>query len=135
MIDDLELDDTTTPNRVRISSTPTTGFFSSLHLNEGDCIYTINGKAITSIADVRHSFLDAIEKEQKLVPILTYNCFRRMKSTVMSMMICNSLLKGRALGGSSGSGLGTKVDIQDVYSVQEKVRVYGFVICKSLNQY
>ena len=124
MIDDLELDDTTTPNRVRISSAPTTGFFSSLHLNKGDCIYTVNGTAITSIADVRNAFLDAIEKEQKLVPILTYNCFRRMKSAVMSIMCCNSLLKNGALSGS-GNGLGTKVDIEDVYNVQEKVRLFA----------
>lgn len=127
IIDGIELEETKHTNRVRIASDnpPTrTGSFSKLRLNKGDAIYTIDGIPIASIDNVRGALADAAEKNHILVPILTYNVFRRLKATVMTA-ICSGAFKS---GGDREQVVGERVNIEDMYNVHEKLGEGAFAV-------
>ena len=100
------------------------GIFTGLRCNIGDYIVAINGIPVHTVDDVRLAISNATlngNHEDKsgggtiLVPILTYNIFRRLKSTVMSA-VCSvnvvsafgmnvSSLKAAAAAASSQDGM------------------------------
>ena len=105
---------------------PTSGFFSGLRLNNGDCILSVGGLPIGSIADVRRALEHAAMRGRHAsVPILTYNVFRRLKTTVMTAMVCRNCTSfGRERRDSATTMMMDAVrpvNIEDTYDVQEKV--------------
>ena len=64
----------------------------------------------------------ATKERQMLVPILTYNIFRRLRTTVMTA-VCSNVI-GRGVVGVNPLllGVGKPVNIEDMYNVHEKVR-------------
>ena len=120
IINGLELEETA-GGRVRVLSAENAsiGCFSGLRLNKGDCIYTINGTPVKSIIEARGVLKDAADENHVMIPILTYNVFRRLRTTVMS----TQMLVGMA--GKSWNLIQERrksANIEDVYNVQEKVR-------------
>lgn len=117
-IDGLELEEMR-GGRVRVLSnkSSSSGIFAGLRLNKGDCIFSIDGTPVSSIDEVREALREALFKmNHNLVPILTYNVFRRLKTTVMTAMCSNAFMGDR-------QQVGKPVDIEDMYNVQEKVSV------------
>jgi len=129
VIDGLELEETKEGNsRVRIvaSSNTSSGFFSGLRLNKGDCIYTIDGVPIKSIDDARGALMDAVAvKNHVMIPILTYNVFRRLKTIVMGTAMSSMLSKQQAAGQA-----GKPVSIEDMYNVHDKLGEGAFAVVK-----
>mmetsp|Transcript_17745 Transcript_17745/g.38338 ORF Transcript_17745/g.38338 Transcript_17745/m.38338 type:complete len:375 (+) Transcript_17745:843-1967(+) len=61
-----------------------------------------------------------------LVPILTYNVFRRLKTTVMTA-VCSCAFKN---GGGEQVYIGKPVNIEDMYNVEEKLGEGAFAVVK-----
>jgi len=91
------------------------GFFSSLKLNKGDDIWTIDGKEVYCIDDARMALKGATGKH---IPILTYNSFRKVKSAVMNITTARSLTSGKA------------ENITDLYNVHETLGEGAFAVVK-----
>mmetsp|Transcript_7977 Transcript_7977/g.11930 ORF Transcript_7977/g.11930 Transcript_7977/m.11930 type:complete len:549 (+) Transcript_7977:182-1828(+) len=100
--------------RVRIVGVGS-GFFSSLKLNKGDDIWTIDGKEVYCIDDARMALKGATGKH---IPILTYNSFRKVKSAVMNITTARSLTSGKA------------ENITDLYNVHETLGEGAFAVVK-----
>ena len=99
-----------------------TGIFTGLRLNVGDYILAINGMPIYTVDDVRVAISNATLNGNHgdksgggdiLVPILTYNIFRRLKSTVMSAVCSVNVVNAfgmnvfslKAAAASNGDGM------------------------------
>ena len=100
-----------------------TGIFTGLRLNVGDYILAINGMPIYTVDDVRVAISNATLNSNHgdkssgggaiLVPILTYNIFRRLKSTVMSAVCSVNVVSAfgmnvsslKAAAASNGDGM------------------------------
>jgi hypothetical protein len=106
---------------VRIADTPTTGFFSKVRLRRGDCIWSIDGKMVQDIQQIRQEFKGA---EGKIVYVLTYNSFRKLKSVVMTVSKKMGVTGKWQLG--SGADTEESSRIEDVYNIHEKVRISNF---------
>lgn len=111
-IDGLELEEKR--GGVRVVSAPKSGYFSTLHINKGDCIWSIDGATITSVDDMRGAL---VEGTGAIIHILTYNSFRKLKTTVMSDTSC-ALKDGDKELGTKGK----QVKIEDMYNIHEKVK-------------
>ena len=114
-IDGLEVDDS--DGRVRVVVPPTAGSFKSLKFNGGDAILSIDGAPVSTIGEAR-----AVLKARAggtIVPILTYNCFRKLKSKVM--MDTMRVVKGWPTSRRDAGRGGTAVNIEESYDVHEKV--------------
>jgi predicted metalloprotease with PDZ domain len=111
-IDGLELEEK--GGGVRVVSAPKSGYFSTLHINKGDCIWSIDGATITSVDDMRGAL---VEGTGAIIHILTYNSFRKLKTTVMSDTSC-ALKDGDKELGTKGK----QVKIEDMYNIHEKVK-------------
>jgi len=80
-IDGLKLSELPGGGGIKVTQAATSGFFSSAKVNKGDIILSIDGKKIFSVEDARTSLL---RSSRNYVPILTFNLFRRLKTSVMS---------------------------------------------------
>jgi len=113
VVDGLELEEEG-DGRVRVVANGSGGLFSGLRLRAGDFVLSVDGAPVSSIEGVRAALRDSVQvKGRRLVPILTYNAFRRLKTTVMTA-VCISAFK-------VGDAVGRPVNVEDMYDVQEKV--------------
>jgi len=86
-----------------------TGIFTGLKFNIGDYILAINGIPIHTVDDVRVAISNATlngnhgdkSRGDILLPILTYNIFRRLKSTVMSAVCSVNVVSAFGMNVSS----------------------------------
>ena len=105
---------------VRVVDTPQSGFFSKVRLKKSDCIWSVDGQAVHDIDQIRHKLKEA---SGKIVFLLTYNSFRKLKTTVMANM-SRSITGGdpwKIMMGAVGEDQATR--LQDAYLVEEKVRL------------
>lgn len=72
---------------VRVKDVGKTGIFSHAKINTRDVIVTINGHAVRSIQDCERALKKVI---REIVPILTYNVFRKARSTFLVSSTSNS---------------------------------------------
>ena len=70
--------------RVRISELGTSGLFIKPRINKGDNLLSINGHPISCTNDCEMALKKA---SRGLIPILTYNLFRRVRSCVQAKSI------------------------------------------------
>ena len=121
-IDGLELDDS--DGRLRVVAPPTVGFFHSLKMNKGDAVLSIDGTPVQTIGEAR-AVLEGCagggnRERVAIIAIITYNCFRKLKSKVM--MTTLRVVKGWPTS-QRGSGRNSvaAVNIEESYDVHEKV--------------
>ena len=123
---------------VTITSKNPNDVFTGLRFNKGDFIMSVNGQSISSIQDVRDAICNAtannednniMEEDDKvvLIPILTYNVFRRLKSTVMTTIVSTRGVNAFSLPLREGNN---RVNIHDTYAIQEKLGEGAFAIVK-----
>ena len=114
------------------------GIFSGMTFNKGDRIYGVNGRDVSSIEDLiaalSSSRIDAAATtttttttSSLLIPVLTYNPYRRVRSALMTVTLSNAFARGGLkldVGGGSGTAEEGKpmVRIDDTYAIGEKVR-------------
>jgi calcium/calmodulin-dependent protein kinase I len=66
--------------RVRVSEVGKEGIFANTRINRGDAILSMDGRVVNTVEDCKY----ALEKSSRvLVPVMTYNVFRRFRSSVM----------------------------------------------------
>jgi hypothetical protein len=102
------------------------GIFSGLTFNKGDRIYGVNGRDVSSIEDLIAA-LSSSRTSSLLIPVLTYNPYRRVRSALMTVTLSNASARGGLkidVGGGSGRAEEGKpmVRIDDTYAIGEKVR-------------
>ena len=105
---------------VRVVEAPQSGFFAKVRLNKSDCIWSVDGQSVQDINKIREELKKA---SGKIVYLLIYNSFRKLKTTVMANM-SRSMLGGdpwKIMMGAVGEDKATR--LQDAYLVQEKVRL------------
>ena len=124
---------------VTITSKNPNDVFTGLRFNKGDFIMSVNGQSISSIQDVRDAICNATANEDNnikeeenddkvvLVPILTYNVFRRLKSTVMTTIVSTRGVYAFSLPLRGGNN---RVNIHDTYAIREKLGEGAFAIVK-----
>jgi hypothetical protein len=115
------------------------GIFSGMRFNKGDRIYGVNGMDVSSIDDFRAALSsslgtidDATTSSLLMIPVLTYNPYRRVRSALMTVTLSNAFVRvGEGFskidvvgGGRSGRTDEGKpmVRIDDRYAIGEKVR-------------
>ena len=124
-----------------ITTTKPNDIFTGLRFNKGDFIMSVNGQSISSIQDVQEAICNAVANKEDnnvkeedddkvvLVPILTYNIFRRLKSTVMTTIVSTRGVNAFSLPASEGNN-NNRVNIYDTYTIQEKLGEGAFAIVK-----
>ncbi|KAL9178277.1 hypothetical protein ACHAXT_001705 [Thalassiosira profunda] len=124
-VDGLELEETE-GGRVRVASSavPLSGVFRGLRLNRGDAIVAVDGVGVSSIDGVRGALIEASRRKHQLLPILTYNVFRRLRTTVMA----TTMLAGTR--GWDAALVARQVNIADDYDVHEKLGEGAFAVVK-----
>lgn len=105
---------------IKVAAVPSSGFFSKVKMNKGDVIMSIDGMKIYSVADARKALRRAAKN---YIPILTYNAFRKLKSTVMSDT-------ARVVKEGEGEQIIEKQKIQDSYDVGDKLGEGAFAIVR-----
>lgn len=118
IIDGLRLEEK--GGKVKIARLP--GFpsssFHGLNVNKGDVICSISGIAICSIPWAK---LALKVVAGPIVPILTYNLFRRLRLKVMSLLPVAMKVDGRR------ETIGSNIKIEDEYDIHETVRDSWFM--------
>lgn len=79
---------------VRVKDTGETGIFSHAKINKRDVIVTINGHEIRTINDCERALKKVIKD---IVPVLTYNVFRKARSTFLVSSTSNSAEKSDSI--------------------------------------
>ena len=112
-----------TTGRRRSSVVIKKGIFTGLKFNIGDYIIAINGMSIYTVDDVRLAISNATLNNKNsngsgggstvLVPILTYNIFRRLKSTVMSAVCSVNVVSAFGMNVSSLKAASAATSSQD----------------------
>eukprot|EP00956_Cyclotella_meneghiniana_P016778 scaffold26777_cov50-Cyclotella_meneghiniana.AAC.2 len=112
---------------VRVLSPPTSGFFHNVRISKNDCIWAINGVAVTTLNEIREQLKMATGK---IVCILTYNSFRKLKTTIMSQVSYTTA--GSDKWGNIFNSLGQdqSTRLEDVYVIQEKLGEGAFAVVK-----
>jgi C-terminal processing protease CtpA/Prc len=102
---------------VRVVTAPTSGFFSKVRMNKNDCIWSINGVSVTDLNQVRHELKLA---QGKIVFMLIYNSFRKLKTTVMANVSLQN--KGYDKWMAVLNSVEDKADrLEDQYDIHQKV--------------
>eukprot|EP00804_Cyclotella_cryptica_P013925 CCRYP_002443-RB/>CCRYP_002443-RB protein AED:0.14 eAED:0.12 QI:0/0.90/0.83/0.91/0.27/0.16/12/5480/483 len=121
VIDGLKLEEK--KGYTRVAEAPTTGFFSKVRLNKGDCIWTINGNIVRDLDQMRHELNQATGK---ILFILTYNSFRKLKTSMMSAAACEL----NAGGKRHLVSIGKTAKLEDTYNIHEKLGEGAFAVVK-----
>jgi C-terminal processing protease CtpA/Prc len=115
-IDGLELEQR--DGYVRVAASPASGFFDKVRMNKNDCIWSINGVTVKDLHAVRHELKVA---EGKIVYLLMYNSFRKLKTTVMANVSLK--LKGDDKWTAILNSVEDKADrLEEQYDIHQKVR-------------
>ena len=114
-IDGLQLQDRGGSIRVVGDPAASSGFFSKLKIRRGDYIWYIDGKEIRTIEDARRALIEA---KGGLIPIMTYNIFRRLKTAIITDTSREIEVNNKKIGKKGGV-----VRIEDDYDIYEKVSV------------
>lgn len=103
---------------VRVTAAPTSGFFSKVRMKKNDCIWSINGVTVKDLNQIRHELKEA---SGKIVFILMYNSFRKLKTTVMAnvAMQMKDVDKWKFAIKSVGE---QPTRLEDEYDIHQKVR-------------
>ncbi|KAL3809340.1 hypothetical protein ACHAXA_003229 [Cyclostephanos tholiformis] len=107
-----------------------------MRFNVGDQVCSVNGVHISSIDDVlyaltsmsymEHSLMD--DRRSSLIPVLTYNPYRKIRSALMTVTISNSLVRD-GLRIDVGRGHNRHiVKIDDAYDIGEKLGEGAFAV-------
>ena len=116
-IDGLELEQK--DGYVRVASTPKSGIFSRVRISKGDCIWSINGTTVKDINQIRHELNEA---SGKIIFILTYNSFRKLKTTVRTNIAINPGGKDKWALVMGAVGKNKTDRLVDQYDIHNKVR-------------
>ena len=118
--------DATTPAEIGVpSSCGGGGIFAELKVSGGDRICGVNGMPISSIDYVRYALAShsmelsstTDRRRSSLVAVLTYNPYRKIRSALMTITICNSLVRDTSM-----RKVRPIARIDDEYNIGEKVR-------------
>jgi len=114
VIDGLRLEEKA--GKVKVAHIPsfTSSSFHGLNINRGDVVCGMNGIPITSILWAKIAWKVAAGP---LVPILTYNHFRRFRLALMAFLPVAMKFNG-------GKRVGASIKIEDEYDIHEKVRLH-----------
>jgi C-terminal processing protease CtpA/Prc len=105
---------------VRVVTSPMDGFFSKVRLGKNDCIWSIDGVSVNDVEQIRHALKEA---SGKIVFVLTYNSFRKLKTTVMAnVSVQSGSDKWKLMMAEAGEADNQPGRLEDIYNVNEKVR-------------
>jgi hypothetical protein len=105
---------------VRVATSPMDGFFSKVRLGKNDCIWSIDGVSVNDVEQIRHALKEA---SGKIVFVLTYNSFRKLKTTVMAnVSVQSGSDKWKLMMAEAGEADNQPGRLEDIYNVNEKVR-------------
>lgn len=108
---------------VRVVEAPASGFFSKVRMNRNDCIWSIDGVAVTDLSQLRHGLKEA---SGKIVFILIYNSFRKLRTTVMANVAIQ--IKGAEKWKLLIRSMKDQPDrLEDQYDIHQKVRLLCYV--------
>ena len=108
---------------VRVIEAPASGFFSKVRMNRNDCIWSIDGVAVTDLSQLRHELKEA---SGKIVFILMYNSFRKLRTTVMANVAIQT--KGAEKWKLLMRSMKDQPDrLEDQYDIHQKVRLLCYV--------
>mmetsp|Transcript_6064 Transcript_6064/g.11062 ORF Transcript_6064/g.11062 Transcript_6064/m.11062 type:complete len:554 (-) Transcript_6064:486-2147(-) len=122
VIDELVLEQKKDSIRVLNDPSLTSGFFSKHPVRKGDYIWAIDGKEIRTIDDARKALMGA---KGALIPILTYNSFRKLRTTVMADTTREIIKENKRVGAKA-----SPVRIEQKYKIEEKLGEGAFAVVK-----
>mmetsp|Transcript_37179 Transcript_37179/g.79315 ORF Transcript_37179/g.79315 Transcript_37179/m.79315 type:complete len:685 (+) Transcript_37179:155-2209(+) len=133
VIDGLELEEMNGLVKIVANNSTSGSVFSGIHLNGGDRLYAVDGKPIDSIDDVRRALIKAAEESHVMVPMLTYNLFRRLKTAVMCS-VASTMMSAVGSVGEGGKAVNKwsarAANINDDYEIGKKLGEGAFAEVK-----
>lgn len=113
---------------VRVLSPPEKGPFHNVRISKNDCIWAINGVAVTTLREIREQLKMATGK---IICILTYNSFRKLKTTIMSHTTATRTTgSDKWLDVFKSLGQDESTRLEDVYDIQGKLGEGAFAVVK-----
>mmetsp|Transcript_8338 Transcript_8338/g.14563 ORF Transcript_8338/g.14563 Transcript_8338/m.14563 type:complete len:426 (-) Transcript_8338:498-1775(-) len=113
--------------RVRVSGFGASGMLLGSKINKGDILLSLDGHPIHSIDDCRR----ALEKVTRLlIPILTYNLFRKFRSGIVVKAASSRVVVASALEEKEPEKKLSSRSVEDLYAFGPTIGSGGFAVVK-----